>query len=493
LAKVEEMKKKFYITTSIAYTNAPPHLGFALELVQADVIARYHRLLDEDVFFLTGTDEHGFKVAEAAEKERKSPEVFVGKISAQFRELTKVLNISNNDFIRTTEERHLLVVREVWKKLREKNDVYLKHYTGWYCKGCEAFITEKTEHEAGPPRCAVHRQRCELIKEKNWFFKLSDYTPDIKRAIENNGQDGINIIPEERKNEILKVLTQEWIDFGDNLAKKTGPIDVSFSRSAEKLRWGIPVPDDNSQTIYVWADALLNYISALGSPESKKFKEFWPPDVQCIGKDILKFHSLIWPAMLLSLRLKLPKNIFVHGFITSADQKMSKSLGNVIDPFELVERYGTDAVRYFLLREIPPTEDGDFTYEKFKQRYNADLANGLGNLFSRTVALSEGVEIVNPKFQKEIERTKDEYKKALDNFKFSESLGFIWDLISFCDKYIDKERPWEKRDNKNEVIGGLLSALGEIAKLLEPFLPGTAKNISEQIKIREIKPLFPRI
>ena len=338
-------RKKFYITTSIAYTNALPHIGFALELVQADVLARYHRLLGEDVFFLTGTDEHGFKIAEAAEKEGKKPEVFVKEISDKFRELNSILDISNDDFIRTTDEkRHWPVVREVWKKLEEKGDIYLKDYEGWYCKGCEAFITERKEDKGF---CLTHRNiKPELVHEKNWFFKLSKYQDKIRERIES---DELKIIPETRKNEVLGILNQEWTEFveGKQIRKK-GLEDISFSRLREKLKWGIPVPgDEENQTIYVWADALTNYISALNYPESKEFKKYWPADVQCIGKDILKFHSLIWPAMLLSLDFDCQKNIFVHGFITSDGQKMSKSLGNVVDPFELVKKYGSRCCQIF--------------------------------------------------------------------------------------------------------------------------------------------------
>jgi methionyl-tRNA synthetase len=467
--------KKFYITTSIAYTNAPPHLGFALELVQADVIARYHQILGEEVFFLTGTDEHGLKVVKAAEEAGKEPKEFTDEISTKFRELTKVFNLSNNDFIRTTDEkRHWPKVKEIWLKLKENGDIYKKKYKGFYCVGCEAFITKKDLING---KCKIHQKEPELIEEENYFFKLSKYSKKIEEIIQ---KDDVKIIPEERKNEMLSFIGQ-------------GLEDVSFSRPRKDLKWGIPVPDDDSQIIYVWADALINYLSVLDYPDGENFKKYWPADIHCLGKDILRFHATIWLGMLLSLGLELPKNILVHGFITSNGQKMSKSLGNVIDPFELVKKYGADAVRYFLLREIPSTEDGDFTYEKFEARYNADLASGLGNLISRTIALSEGVEIVNPKFQKEIERTKDEYKKALDNFKFNESLGFIWELISFCDGYIDKERPWEEKNNKNEVIGGLIFTLDEIAKLLQPFLPETSEKILIQLKTKKSEPLFPRI
>jgi len=287
---------------------------------------------------------------------------------------------------------------------------------------------------------------------------------------------------------------------------KQGLLDVSFSRTRTRLEWGIEVPNDSTQTIYVWADALVNYISALGyEKDSQKFKKYWPADIHCVGKDILRFHALIWPAMLLALGLKLPKKILVHGFINVDNKKMSKSLGNVIDPFKLAEKYGIDPVRYYLLREILPTEDGDFTYEKFEARYNADLASGLGNLVARVITMAS--KIKNQKLvsgvknqikgqrlvDKEIKTTWKNYKKALDNFKFNEALIEIWKLISFCDKYIEEQRPWEDTENKLLVINDLLFALNNISQMLEPFLPETSEKIIQQIKNKKSKVLFPRI
>jgi methionyl-tRNA synthetase len=476
--------KKFYITTSIAYTNAPPHIGFALECVQADVLARYYKSLGRDVFFLTGTDEHGIKIAKAAKEAGKSPQEFVDEISAKFKKLSPSLNLSNNDFIRTTDkERHWPAVKKLWLKLKENKDIYKKKYQGYYCSGCEAFITDK---ELINGACPIHKQKPELIEEENYFFKLSKYLPIIKKKIE---KDEIKIIPETRKNEVLGYI-------------KTGLEDISFSRAKEKY-WGFPVPDDDSQIIYVWVDALPNYISAIGYAEnSDKFKKYWPADVHCIGKDILKFHALIWPAMLLSLKLALPKTIFVHGFIGVDGQKMSKSLGNVIDPFELVKKYGIDPVRYYLLREIPSSEDGDFSYEKFEQRYNSDLASGIGNLVARVSTMADKLKIKklksnppgsplrvqeNLKLENKIKETKRNYKKNLENFKFNEALKNIWDLISFCDKYIEQTRPWEKKQGTDLVLSDLLLTIDIIADLLEPFLPET----SEKIRKRTIS-LFPR-
>ena len=477
---------KFYITTSIVYTNAPPHIGFALELIQADVIARYDQFLGEEVFFLTGTDEHGEKIAKTAKKAGKKPKDFVDEISDRFKKLTKVLNISNNDFIRTTDEkRHWPAVKKVWLKLKENGDIYKKKYKGLYCVGCEAFLQDKDLVDG---KCPNHQKKPEIVEEENYFFKLSKYAKKIEKIIK---KDEVKIIPETRKNEILSFIKQ-------------GVEDISCSRLREKLQWGIPVPDDDTQIIYVWFGALINYISAIGyAKENGSFKKLWPADVHCIGKDILRFHSLLWPAMLLSLGLKLPKVIFVHGYLTSDGQKMSKSLGNVIDPFELVEKYGTDAVRYYLLREIPSTGDGDFTYEKFEGRYNSDLASGIGNLVARvrTMAESVGFRPGNIKeVEPEIRESQKEYKKALKEFKFNEALASVWELISFCDKYIEKEKPWEKKENSPEVLGNLLIVLDNIAELLEPFLPETSKKIKEQIARKNNKflnakssVLFPRL
>lgn len=474
-------KKKFYITTSIAYTNAPPHIGHALESIQADVLARYRRSLGEDVFFLTGTDEHGLKTLKMAEKLNKNPEEFADEIAKKFRELKQALNLSNNDFIRTTDKvRHWPSVKKIWEKLEKNGDIYKKKYKGLYCIGCEAFITQKDLIDG---KCSIHLKTPELIEEENYFFKLSKYLPEIKKVI-NKGE--IKIIPESKKNEILSMIEQ-------------GIEDVSFSREKEKY-WGFSTPNDENQIIYVWPDALSNYISVLGySENSGMFKKYWPADVHCIGKDIVKFHAIYWPAMLLSAQLKLPKSIFIHGFINVAGQKMSKSLGNVVDPFELVKKYGADAVRYYLLREISPTEDGDFTYEKFEAKYNSDLAGGIGNLVARVLGIAGNIKTnkLKPtkKTSKKIEETKKNCASALKKFRFNEALAVVWELISYCDKYINDEKLWETK--KTEVINDLFCALNEISDLLLPFLPETAEKIKKTInppageKNTEI--LFPRV
>ncbi|MCX6791253.1 MAG: methionine--tRNA ligase [Candidatus Gribaldobacteria bacterium] len=400
-------QEKFYLTTSIAYTNSAPHIGFALELIQADVIARYNRLLSKDVWFLTGTDEHGSKIERKAKEEGKNTIEFCDEISSQFKALKEALNLSTDDFIRTTDQkRHWPTVQAIWKILQESGKIEKKAYQGLYCVGCEAFITAKDLVEG---KCPLHNKEPETVEEENYFFKLSEYQEPLKKILENNE---IKIIPESRRNEMLNFI-------------KEGLEDVSCSRDSKVLSWGVPVPDDESQTIYVWFEALINYVSALGylTADDEKFKKYWPANFHFIGKDITRFHTLLWPAMLLGLGIELPKNVFVHGYITVGGKKMSKSLGNVVDPFELVQKYGTDLVRYFLLREISPTEDGDFTYEKLTERYNADLANGIGNLLARVVTLANKIfnskflisnQFLNPNFKTKTENIKKEYSKFLD-------------------------------------------------------------------------------
>lgn len=471
--------KKFYITTSIPYTNAPPHIGHVLEFIQADVVARHNRNLGKDVFFLTGTDEHGLKTARAARALGKKPEEFADEVSLKFKDLKGALNLSTDDFIRTTDKvRHWPTIKKIWETLNSNGDFYKKKYKGFYCAGCEAF---KTQKELVNGKCIIHQKEVEETEEENYFFRLSKYLPEVKEIIKKNK---IKIIPETKKKEVLGMI-------------EDGLEDISFSRSKEKY-WGFPVPWDNNQVIYVWGDALPNYISAIGYVDDiKKFKKYWPANVHCIGKDIVKFHAIYWSAMLLSLKLELPKSIFVHGFINVAGQKMSKSLGNVIDPFLLVKKYSTDAVRYYLLREISPTEDGDFTYEKFEQRYNADLAGGIGNLLARTIALAIKPEFKNKKpstkIKKEIKETAKNCQKYLEEFKFNEALKSIWGLIGFCDKTINEGKPWEWKDNASQVISDSLFALKNITDFLEPFLPKTSEKIKEALKNKKSESLFPRL
>lgn len=482
---------KFYITTAIDYVNAPPHLGHALEKVQADVLARYQRLLGKDTFFLSGTDENSLKNVRAAQKEGISVEELVDRNAQKFYQLKEALNLSFDHFIRTTEKRHIKGAQKLWSLC--KKDIYKKKYQGLYCVGCEEFYKE-SELENG--LCPDHKTEPEFIEEENYFFKLSRYSKTLQKLIEANK---LEIIPPTRKREVLSFISQ-------------GLEDICISRSAKRAKgWGIDVPQDKSQKIWVWFDALSSYLNAIGYPEDqKRFQEWWQRNeniTHVIGKSVLRFHAIYWPAFLLSAGLKLPKIIFVHGNITSGGQKMSKSLGNVINPLELVEKYSsvissqaaTDSIRYFLLREIPSIEDGDFTYPKFEKRYNSDLAKGLGNLVARVVTVAKEVEVqknisdqpfFNQGIEKIIEATKNKYQKGLRNFHFNKSLKAIWELISWADQYIEKKRPWE---GDKEAIGDLLLTLKEIADLLKPFLPQTSEKVLNQIDTFKKKSLFPQI
>lgn len=466
------LKDKFYITTSIAYVNASPHVGYALELLQADVLARYNFLLGKETYFLTGTDEHGAKIAKVAETESRDKQEFVDETAAKFQLLADTLNISNNDFIRTTDrQRHWPAVEKMWRALEKSGDLYKAKYKGLYCVGHEAFM-KPSELKDG--ECVLHKQKPEVVEEENWFFRLTKYKRQISEAIKNQE---MKILPEHRQNEILNLLDDAE--------------DVSFSRPSKDLKWGIPVPGDETSTVYVWCDALTNYISVVGYfDETEQFKKFWPADVHLIGKDILRFHAMIWPAMLLSAGLSLPKSIFVHGFITVEGQKMSKTIGNVVDPFVLAEKYGVDPVRYYLLREIPSGEDGDFSYKKLEERYQADLANGLGNLVQRVLTLIENGLLGEINYRKNLEdkeivelikKTKESYEKNINSFRLHESLSDVFSLVSFANGYVNQHKPWELAksdpDHFLEVMTNLVFLILNISFLIYPFMPETAEKI----------------
>jgi len=492
------MPKKFYITTPIYYTNNPPHVGSAYTTIAVDVLARYYRQKGKKVFFLTGTDEHGEKNAQAAKKANKSPQEFVDEIAKSFKETWRALDISNDDFIRTTEPRHIKGAQKFLSALKKSGKIYQGKYEGLYCIGCEKFITKK---ELADGKCPDHQKAPKKVSETNYFFKLSDFLDRVKKLISH---DKIKIEPLERKNEVLALLKQGLED---------------FSISRQKVKWGIPLPFDKKQISYVWVEALVNYITAIGyGSNQKKFNQLWPADLHLIGKDILKFHALYWPALLLAVGLKPPRKIFVHGFLTADGQKMSKTLGNVIDPIYLADKYGVDALRYFLLREIPFGQDGDFSIKRLEERYNADLANGLGNLVSRVLTLSEKAGnfpvIASERKRAKQSRRKNElikgvkstqkkYKKALEKIKFHEALEVIWRLISACDEFIEKNKPWtlisEQRTANSEqklkeILLSLLLSLKEIAVLLRPFMPATSEKILSQIKLnKKTEVLFPRL
>lgn len=483
--------KKVFISTSIPYVNGAPHLGHALEFVQADVFARRHRLMGDSVFFLSGSDENSLKNVQSAEKLGIRVEELVKKNSQKFFELKESLNISIDDFIRTTEERHFIGAQKLWKVCEK--DIYKKKYSGLYCVGCEEFYKEE---ELVDGLCPDHKIKPELIEEENYFFKLSKYQKQIEELIE---KDIVKIVPETRKNEVLSFV-------------KSGLQDFCISRTSERARgWGINVPNDPTQKIWVWFDALSNYINALGyGNDDKKFEEFWQKNenkLHVIGKGIIRFHAVYWLGILLSSGLSLPKSLFVHGYITVDGQKMSKSIGNVIDPIELVRKYGTEGVRYFLLREIPAMGDGDFTYEKFERRYNSDLASGLGNLFARTIAMVEKAGLSNNfevKPDQLFEEKANEIRGKADErfFELNDTLSDIWEMISFCDKYIEKEKPWEatEESRKKEIFSNLLYSLKVISQLIEPFLPETSQKMKIQLgengeifNVKKGEPLFPRI
>lgn len=490
--------KKFYITTSIAYTNAAPHIGYALESIQADTLARYYRSQGVDVHFLTGTDEHGTKIMQTAELQGKEPQKFADEISQQFKDLKKTLNLSWDDFIRTTDkDMHWPGVYEIYRRVKENGDIEKRTYKGLYCVGCEAFMTEK---ELVDGKCPIHKKEPQVLEEENYFFLLSKYGKEIEHKIRNNE---LHVVPEARKNEILSFLSE-------------GLRDISISRPKDKLSWGIPLPDDESQVFYVWFDALTNYISAVGlGKEDKKSQEmleqWWPADVHLIGKDIIRFHATIWIGMLLSAKLPLPKTIVAHGFITSEGQKMSKSIGNVVSPVELVEKYGIDPTRYFLLREIATTEDGDYTEQKFRDRYNGELANGLGNFSARvlTLASKEGEEMTEEEYEALIDdsvrhRIADaerSIKEKMSEFRLHEAIGLVWEIITFGDLYVNEMKPWTlEGEAKKKTMVNLLYILESITKLLDPFLPETAQKIAKSISRREGKieitkgeNLFPRL
>ncbi len=471
----------YYVTTSIPYVNGEPHVGHALEFIQADVLARTARQQGKAVIFSTGSDEHGSKVYQTAVKLGMTPEDLAAKMSEKFKDLAKSLNVSNDRFIRTSDKGHEQRAQIIWKNLSQ--DIYKAKYVGWYDVKQEEFVPEsKADPERMKPE---HPQAYQKLEEENYFFKLSKYTEQVKQAIES---DKFHIVPKTRKHEILSVL-------------KEGLEDISISRPKDKLSWGIPVPGDNTQVMYVWFEALMNYITVLGYPEHEDFKSFWPANTQVIGKDIIRFHAAIWPAMLLSLGLELPKQLYVHGFVTLNGETMSKSRGNVVAPKDVIDKYGAEAFRYYFLRHIPSYEDGDFSWEKIAAAYNNELANELGNAVQRTVAMimryQNGLIGDIPPAQHDTAPIHE----AIEQCRFDRALDEIWEQVRGLNQYIDETKPWEiaKTDDKGhlrEVLAYQASSLLEIADLLEPFLPETAVKIRNVFDTGVIRPmtetLFPK-
>lgn len=492
-----KQEDKYYITTPIYYINDRPHIGHAYTTIAADVIANYHRLKGDQVYFLTGTDENSQKNIEAAKKFYKKENLSKEEIQKYLDEMSDVwqntwkdLEISNTDFIRTTEPRHLQAVEKFFKLVWDKGDIYKGFYEGYYCEACEEF---KSEKDLVDGKCPIHKSAIKKIKEENYFFRLTKYREKLLKHIRKNPNF---IMPESRRNEVINYIK----DFSS---------DISITR--ESLRWGITVPEIPGQVLYVWFDALLNYLSAVGFGEDqKKFKEYWPADLHLVGKDIIKFHCALWPAMLLSAGLPLPKQVFAHGFFTIDGEKMSKSLGNVVDPVAAAGKYGRDVLRYYLLREIPFGEDGDFSFARLEERYNSDLANGLGNLVARVFALAEKhldklPKVSNPP-QSPFAKGEEKgdfwilYEKNIEELKLHAALALIWEEISKCDIIVDKEKPWELAKTDKEkllaVLYDLLERLRQIALALRPFLPETAKKILKNFegkKPQKGDPLFPRL
>lgn len=472
----------YYVTTSIPYVNGEPHLGHAMEFVMADVLARAARKDGKPVLFSIGTDEHGGKIAEKAAEKGITPKELADQMSQKFRDLAESLDVSADRFIRTTDAAHEKRAALVWKAL--KDDIYKGKYIGWYCTGDEEFFTE-TVVKANNGVCPDHNRPYEKIEEENYFFKLSKYTEEIQKAIDSGA---LQIVPKTRRNEILAVIAE-------------GLEDISISRPKDKIGWGIPVPGDPHQVMYVWFEALLNYITVLGYPEHEDFKKFWPANVQVIGKGIIRFHAAIWPGILMGLGIPLAKALYVHGYVTVNDQKMSKSLGNAVAPGEIVEKYGADAFRYYFLRHIPSYGDGDFSWEKFEEAYNNELANELGNAVNRTAAMilkyQDGLIGEIPAPQHDV----GAYRQALEHFHFDRALDEVWAQVRGLNQYIDEEKPWMiakagDADHLREVLAYQAGALLEIAELLEPFLPKTALKIRNTFHEGIVRPakatLFPK-
>jgi len=476
-----EKDNKIYLTTPIYYVNSKPHIGHAYATLAVDVLTRYYRGLSREVFFLTGTDEHGAKIAEASQKAGKTPQEFCDEISGLFKKTWENLNIDYSYFIRTTDKNHEEKVVEFLNVLKSKGYLYEGEYTGKYCVGCEKFVTEKDLVEG---KCPDHKCEPQDVAEENWFFKLRQLLPKIQELIES---DKILIRPEKAKSEVLGVIKQ-------------GLDDVSISRKS--VSWGIKLPWEESQTVYVWVDALLNYWTAL---QNLGKTDFWPVTLNLVGRDILKFHCIMWPALLLAYygedaTDQLPKQIFCHGYFTIDGQKMSKTIGNVVDPNDLIEKYGVDATRYLLLIQFPFGNDGDVSLARLNEKYNSDLASGLGNLVARVVTLatklkvqSAKLKVNGSKLEKNVLEIKEKYKIAIESLKIDEALGAVWELIGACDKIMAAEKPWEEKKNSKEVINNLLFAINEIAVLLKPFMPQTSDKILEQVRAGKSESLFPRL
>lgn len=477
--------KKYYIATAIPYVNAAPHIGHALDYSLADVLARYHKQAGQEVFFEVGTDEHGTKIAEKAKENNQEPKVFVDAIVPTWQEFLKKLHVDYTAFVRTTDATHEKTAQHVWEQLAGKY-IYKGTYEGWYCVGCESFVSP-SEAAANNGTCPIHQKPYTKLSEENYFFKLSAFGDEIKASL-LGGE--FKIVPGFRQKEVLQLIEK-------------GLEDISISRPKKHLAWGIPVPGDANQVMYVWFEALLNYLSVLGYPDGENYKKFWPTDTWVGGKDILRFHAAIFPAMLIGLNLPLPKTLLVHGHVLSGGTKMSKSLGNVVDPIEIINTYGVDAFRYYFLRHIPTHDDGDFTWEKFETAYNHELGNELGNVVQRVSAMinryQNGVigDVPQPKHDG------GAFAAEMKDLRLDRALENIWLSVRNLNVYLEEVKPWElakkpeEAEHLQEVLAYAAGWLTQIAEHLWPFLPVTSetiKHIFEGGTVSQYKGvLFPKI
>ncbi len=465
---------KFYITTAIDYVNSAPHVGTAYEKIAADAIARYKRLAGFDTRFLMGNDEHSTNVEKAAREKGLDPKVYCDQMAEVFQTVWKRLDISYDDFIRTTEPRHVRGVQELFRRIAANGDIYKGKYEGFYCVGCERFYPEK---ELVDGRCPVHKTEPQWLSEENWFFRLSAYGP---RLLEHYAKHPAFLVPEIRRNEIVNVI-------------EGGLQDISVSRGST---WGIPLPDDPTQRVYVWFDALINYITGVGFPEPNGLWRYWPADLHVIGKDITRFHCIIWPAMLMSAGVALPKSILGHGWVNFHGEKLSKSLGNVVNPLDVADRWGADSLRYYLLKEVPLSRDGDFTWELFIQRYNSDLANDWGNLFTRSVSMihryragvlsrtEPGAELGAL-----VRKALRDYRDGMERYAVEEGVEAAWTIIRRANQMVEEGAPWKlakdpsKAAELDALLGELAVALQHTAFLLFPIMPAKARLVWETLRL----------
>lgn len=469
---------KVYLTTAIPYVNGAPHIGHAMDYIISDTYARYRRIRGDEVRLQAGTDEHGNKIFRKAAESNIPVQEYVDTNAQKFKDFIKKLDVEYTDYVRTTDQDHMKRCQDIWRKISDH--IYPANYTGWYCVGCENYVTQK-EYDENGGICPDHQKPYEKLEEENYYLRISDFKDEIRAKIES---DELRILPEFRKKEVLKMLDE-------------AP-DVSISRPTSQLTWGIPVPGDESQTMYVWIDALANYITVLGYPD-QDISDWWPATAQFVGKDILRFHAIIWPAMLIAMGMPLPKVICSHGFILADGQKMAKSIGNVVDPIEVLDKHGTNAFRYYFLRHVDTFTDGDFTWEKYESAYNTELANDYGNLVQRLATMAMKNNISGKGI--EAQDLDKEYCDLMDNFELSKAFDLVWTRIQNINKRIDDEKPWMLAKNGEtekltQVMKSLIRELKTANQMLLPFLPDAAQKVAEIFAGETITPpsvpLFPK-